>query len=142
MLWVLEARHLGYGGTGRNGGQVMAGGLFIESRSKYVGAAGMEMLFKISNTRRRYYSGRIRKYHIDADFVPDMVIWPTAAAVKRCNNGKKNSKPPRRKTILNSIPVRRTAVIGSDVYCGVLKHMGHVHSLNCAGLARAAGVAG
>ncbi|VEB54188.1 putative oxidoreductase [Salmonella enterica subsp. enterica] len=35
--------------------------------------------------------------------------------------------------ILNSIPVKDVQqVIGSDVYCGVLKHMGggHVHSLN------------
>ncbi len=29
---VLEARHLGYGGTGRNGGQVMAGSATISKR--------------------------------------------------------------------------------------------------------------
>ncbi|PMC22314.1 FAD-dependent oxidoreductase, partial [Klebsiella aerogenes] len=35
---VLEARHLGYGGTGRNGGQVMAGiGHDIEAVKKHVG---------------------------------------------------------------------------------------------------------
>ncbi|MDP1238650.1 FAD-dependent oxidoreductase, partial [Klebsiella pneumoniae] len=35
---VLEARHLGYGGTGRNGGPVMAGiGHDIEAVKKHVG---------------------------------------------------------------------------------------------------------
>lgn len=77
---VLEARHLGYGGTGRNGGQVMAGiGHDIEAVKKYVGAAGMETLFKISNLGAGIIRERIRKYHIDADFVPDMVIWPTTS---------------------------------------------------------------
>ncbi|MFC0202584.1 FAD-dependent oxidoreductase [Paracoccus rhizosphaerae] len=47
---VLEARHLGYGGTGRNGGQVMAGiGHDVDVIKKHVGPQGLETLFKIAN---------------------------------------------------------------------------------------------
>ncbi len=49
----------------------MAGiGHDIEAVKKYVGAAGMETLFKISNLGAGIIRERIRKYHIDADFVP------------------------------------------------------------------------
>lgn len=68
---VLEARHLGYGGTGRNGGQVMAGiGHDIEAVKKHVGKEGLETLFKISNLGAGIIRERIKKYNIDADFVP------------------------------------------------------------------------
>jgi gamma-glutamylputrescine oxidase len=47
---ILEARHLGYGGTGRNGGQVMAGiGHDIEAVKKHVGKEGMNSLFAMAN---------------------------------------------------------------------------------------------
>ena len=62
---------LGYGGTGRNGGQVMAGiGHDIEAVKKHVGKEGLETLFKIANLGAGIIRERIRKYHIDADFVP------------------------------------------------------------------------
>jgi gamma-glutamylputrescine oxidase len=58
---VLEARHLGYGGTGRNGGQVMAGiGHDIEAVKKHVGKEGLETLFKISNLGAGIIRERIR----------------------------------------------------------------------------------
>ena len=41
---VLEGRHLGYGGTGRNGGQVMAGiGHDLNAVKKHVGPEGLEV---------------------------------------------------------------------------------------------------
>ncbi|PLN14019.1 FAD-dependent oxidoreductase, partial [Klebsiella pneumoniae] len=61
---VLEARHLGYGGTGRNGGQVMAGiGHDIEAVKKHVGKEGLETLFKIANLGAGIIRERIRKYN-------------------------------------------------------------------------------
>ncbi len=71
----------------------------------------METLFHLE-PRRGIIRERIRKYHIDADFVPDMVIWLQPAAVKTLQQWEKNSKAaPRRKMILNSIPtvLRRAA---------------------------------
>lgn len=42
---ILEGRYLGYGGTGRNGGQVMAGiGHDLEKIKRHVGPAGLETL--------------------------------------------------------------------------------------------------
>lgn len=47
---ILEGRYLGYGGSGRNGGQVMAGiGHDIDAIKKYVGKEGLETIFKLSN---------------------------------------------------------------------------------------------
>lgn len=66
---VLEGRHLGYGGTGRNGGQVMAGiGHDLNAVKKHVGPQGLETLFKISGLGAGIIRDRIAKYGIDADF--------------------------------------------------------------------------
>src|SRR5476649_1587220 len=46
---VLEGRYLGYGGTGRNGGQIMAGiGHDLEKIKKHVGEEGLRQIFEIS----------------------------------------------------------------------------------------------
>lgn len=66
---ILEGRHLGYGGSGRNGGQVMAGiGHDIDAIKKYVGPEGLETIFKLSNMGAGIMRDRIAKYDIDADF--------------------------------------------------------------------------
>lgn len=124
---VLEARHLGYGGTGRNGGQVMAGiGHDIEAVKKYVGAAGMETLFKISNLGAGIIRERIRKYHIDADFVPGYgYLAYNQRQLKTLQQWEKEFKaatPEDDIELYTGKDVQQ--VIGSDVYCGVLKHMG------------------
>ena len=47
---VLEARYLGFGGTGRNGGQIMAGiGHDLEKIRQDVGEAGLRSIFEISD---------------------------------------------------------------------------------------------
>lgn len=124
---VLEARHLGYGGTGRNGGQVMAGiGHDIEAVKKYVGAAGMETLFKISNLGAGIIRERIRKYHIEADFVPGYgYLAYNQRQLKTLQQWEKEFKaatPEDDIELYTGKDVQQ--VIGSDVYCGVLKHMG------------------
>lgn len=66
---VLEARHLGFGGTGRNGGQIMAGiGHDLEKIRKDVGEDGLRAIFEISDLGADIIKGRIEKYAIDADF--------------------------------------------------------------------------
>jgi len=132
---VLEGRYLGYGGTGRNGGQVMAGiGHDFDLIKKHVGREGLEVLFKIANLGAGIIKDRCAKYDIDADF--------------RHGYGYMGFNKRQEKTLrawyeefraidqesqidfLTGADVRK--MIGSEAYsCGIL-HMGggHVHSLN------------
>ena len=69
---VLEARYPGFGGTGRNGGQIMAGiGHDLEKIRKDVGEDGLRQIFEISDLGADIIKGRIQKYGIDADFCQD-----------------------------------------------------------------------
>ncbi len=103
---VLEARHLGYGGTGRNGGQVMAGiGHDIEAVKKHVGKEGLETLFKISNLGAGIIRERIKKYNIDADFVPGYgYLAYNQRQLKTLRQWEKSLRPPLRMRISRSIP--------------------------------------
>lgn len=59
---VLEARHLGYGGTSRNGGQVLAGiGNDGDAIKKHVGPQGLKTLFKIANMGAGIIRDRVAK---------------------------------------------------------------------------------
>lgn len=132
---VLEARHLGYGGTGRNGGQVMAGiGHDIEAVKKHVGKEGLETLFKIANLGAGIICERIRKYNIDADFVPGYgYLAYNQRQLKTLRQWEKEFKaatPDEEIELYTGKEVQQ--VVGSEVYCGALKHMGggQIHSLN------------
>lgn len=105
----------------------MAGiGHDIEAVKKYVGAAGMETLFKISNLGAGIIRERIRKYHIDADFVPGYgYLAYNQRQLKTLQQWEKEFKaatPEDDIELYTGKDVQQ--VIGSDVYCGVLKHMG------------------
>lgn len=132
---VLEARHLGYGGTGRNGGQVMAGiGHDINAVKKHVGPEGLETLFRISNLGAGIIRDRIARYGIDADFRHGYgYLAYNARQMKTLATWQAEFRAvdPDEDIALLSGPAVQS-VIGSDVYAGVLKHMGggHVHSLN------------
>lgn len=66
---VLEGRYLGFGGTGRNGGQIMAGiGHDLEKIRNDVGEDGIRTIFEISDQGAEIIKARIEKYNIDADF--------------------------------------------------------------------------
>ncbi|VEA32219.1 putative oxidoreductase [Salmonella enterica subsp. enterica] len=94
----------------------------------------METLFKISNLGAGIIRERIRKYHIDADFVPGYgYLAYNQRQLKTLQQWEKEFKaatPEDDIELYTGKDVQQ--VIGSDVYCGVLKHMGggHVHSLN------------
>jgi gamma-glutamylputrescine oxidase len=132
---VLEGRHLGYGGTGRNGGQIMAGiGHDLDAIKKHVGAEGIEEIFKISNLGAGIIRARIEKYGIDADF-------RNGYAYLGFNKRQENTLREWEKSfraVDPDVDVRMLTgsdvqqVVGSDVYGSALLHMGggHVHSLN------------
>lgn len=132
---VLEARHLGYGGTGRNGGQVMAGiGHDLNAVKKHVGPDGLETLFKIANMGADVIRDRVQKYAINADLSRGYGYLAynqrQLATLRGWVDGFRAVAPDQDIQLLQGAAVRQ--IIGSDVYAGAIKHMGggHVHSLN------------
>jgi gamma-glutamylputrescine oxidase len=132
---VLEGRHLGYGGTGRNGGQVMAGiGHDINAVKKHVGKDGLETLFKISNLGAGIIRDRIARYEIDADFREGYGYLAynnrQVETLRTWEEEFRSADPDTDIELLTGPDVKK--IIGSDVYAGALKHMGggHVNSLN------------
>ncbi|WP_134470174.1 NAD(P)/FAD-dependent oxidoreductase, partial [Pseudomonas aeruginosa] len=132
---VLEARHLGFGGTGRNGGQIMAGiGHDLEKIRKDVGEDGLRAIFEISDLGADIIKGRIEKYSIDADFCHGYgYMGFNARQAKTLLAWEKEFRSlgsPHEIRYLHGAEVRQ--IIGSDAYGSALLHMGggHVHSLN------------
>ncbi|MDO4234206.1 FAD-dependent oxidoreductase [Pseudomonas sp.] len=66
---VLEANYMGFGGSGRNGGHVMAGiGHDLENIEKDVGPEGLKAIFEISDMGASLIKQRIARYDVQADF--------------------------------------------------------------------------
>lgn len=134
---VLEGRHLGYGGSGRNGGQVMAGiGHDLNAVKKHVGPEGLETLFKISNLGAGIIRDRVAKYDIDADLCSGYgYLAYNRRQLKTLREWFEEFRavdPDEDIQILEGAAVKQ--LVGSDVYAGGIKHMGggHVHALNSA----------
>ncbi|WP_275075419.1 NAD(P)/FAD-dependent oxidoreductase [Providencia rettgeri] len=132
---ILEGRYLGYGGSGRNGGQVMAGiGHDIDAIKKYVGPDGLETIFKLSNMGAGIMRERIAKYDIDADFCRGYAyLGSNARQEKTLRSWLKDFKsvdPDEEIEFYSGSELKQ--IIGSDAYTCGIKHMGggHVHSLN------------
>ncbi|CDG87062.1 putative oxidoreductase with FAD/NAD(P)-binding domain [Xenorhabdus bovienii str. feltiae Florida] len=132
---ILEGRTLGYGGTGRNGGQVMAGiGHDLDRIKRHVGEKGLETIFKISNMGAGIIRDRIAKYDIKADFCKGYgYLGYNARQEKTLRGWLKEFQaacPDEEIELYVGADVKK--VIGSDLYTCALKHMGggHVHSLN------------
>ncbi|MQL49526.1 MULTISPECIES: NAD(P)/FAD-dependent oxidoreductase [Photorhabdus] len=132
---ILEGRHLGYGGTGRNGGQVMAGiGHDLEVIKRHVGEKGLETIFKISNLGAGIIRDRIAKYNIDADLCRGYGYLGFNQRQEKTLRGWLKEfqavSPDEEIELYTGSDVKK--VVGSDVYTCALKHMGggHVHSLN------------
>jgi gamma-glutamylputrescine oxidase len=132
---LLEARYLGFGGTGRNGGQIMAGiGHDLDKIKKDVGEEGLHRIFAISDMGADIIQARIDKYDIKADFCHGYgYLAYNGRQAKTLRAWEKefrslNSKHEIR--YMEGADVK--GIIGSDVYHSALLHMGggHVHSLN------------
>lgn len=132
---ILEGRYLGYGGSGRNGGQVMAGiGHDIDAIKKYVGKEGLETIFKLSNMGAGIMRDRIAKYNIDADFCRGYAYLGSnkrqEKTLRSWLNDFKAVDPDEEIEFYSGSDLKQ--IIGSDAYTCGIKHMGggHVHSLN------------
>lgn len=132
---VLEGRYLGYGGTGRNGGQVMAGiGHDLDKIRKDVGPEGLQAVFALSDLGPQIMRERIAKYGIDADFRSGYGYMAfNARQAKTLRSWEQEFKalsPPYEIRYVEGAEVGK--ILGSKAYTAGLLHMGggHVHSLN------------
>ncbi|CAB3745501.1 Gamma-glutamylputrescine oxidoreductase [Paraburkholderia sediminicola] len=132
---VLEANYLGFGGSGRNGGHVMAGiGHDLEKIRKYVGTDGVEAIFSISDQGASTIQRRIDRYGIDADFRRGYGYLAfnqrQAKLLQKWEKELRGLNPNEEIAYLEGAELRR--ILGSDAYSAGLMHMGngHIHSLN------------
>lgn len=124
---VLEARYLGFGGTGRNGGQIMAGiGHDLEKIKASVGEQGLREIFEISELGAGIIKERIARYAIDADFCHGYgYMGFNARQEKTLRAWEKDFKAINQKDeirFLGGSEVKQ--IIGSDAYSSALLHMG------------------
>lgn len=132
---LLEARYLGFGGSGRNGGQIMAGiGHDLDKIKKDVGEDGIRAIFEISDQGARIIQERVDRYDIDADLCHGYGYMGynrrQAATLRAWEKEFKSLAATQDIRYLEGDEVR--SIIGSDVYSSALLHTGggHVHSLN------------
>ena len=132
---VLESRYVGFGGSGRNGGHVMAGiGHDLEKIRKSVGDQGLKAVFEISDLGSSIIQSRITKYGIDADFQHGYGYMGfnkrQGKLLQAWEKEFKELNPGHDIEYLEGYAVK--SIIGSDYYTCALKHMGngHIHSLN------------
>ena len=140
---VLEQNRVGWGASGRNGGQLI-GGMSGEARlDKFWGESRADMLFDIGYRGHDIIAERVKKYGIDCDLkygYMDVAVKPLHLNQQQqwyeelCSRGMEAQVRLVRGSELQDL-------IGTDKYLGGLinNRTGHLHPLNlCLGEARAA----
>jgi gamma-glutamylputrescine oxidase len=144
---VLEARTVGYGASGRNGGQICTG--FSSGQAKIVSQLGKDdarQCFEIAEEAKRLITERIARYNIDCDLKWGYLhCIPKAAQLAELQAQKEewDGLGYTDTTVLNKAELEER--LGTSCYHGALREggAGHFHPLNyCLGLARAAIKAG
>ena len=140
---VVEANRVGWGASGRNGGQMIAGISGEQRIAKYHGPGIEKLLWEMRWAGHRIIRERVARYSIECDLKSgylDVAIKPRhvrdlEADVRRlAEHGCSDEF-----RLLSRDETR--SMIGSESYCGALLIMGngHLHPLNlCLGEARAA----
>ena len=140
---LLEQNRIGWGASGRNGGQVI-GGISGEARlKKQLGAGGAKLLEAIRYRGHDIIEERIRRYKIDCDWKRG---WLEAAARPRHMfdlraHYEDMCKAGYDKNLELIEPQAMGNVLGTKAYHGgfIDRRSGHIHPLNlCKGEARAA----
>jgi gamma-glutamylputrescine oxidase len=140
---VVEANRVGWGASGRNGGQIIGGIAGEERMAAELGAEGERILWEMRWAGHDIIRERVQSYAIDCDLkwgYLDVAIKPRHVKDlrKKKDRLERNGFPHQ----LHSLSKDELFdVIGTDAYIGALlnKGDGHVHPLNlCIGEARAA----
>jgi len=140
---VVEANRVGWGASGRNGGQLI-GGISGEERMAREHA---DLVWQMRWRGHEIVRERVGKYDIDCDLKSgyiDVAIKPRhLREFERQFTELERRRFPHEFQLLDAAAVRET--IGTAAYIGGLRNManGHLHPLNlCAGEARAAATLG
>jgi glycine/D-amino acid oxidase-like deaminating enzyme len=140
---LLEANRIGWGASGRNGGQIIGG---ISGEEKVVrrhGAGVADLVWKLRWRGHDIIFERAEKYRIDCDLkcgYIDAAVKPRHfRSLEQEHARLERRRFPYEYRLLDVRQTRET--LGTNAYCGGLINMrsGHVHPLNlCIGEARAA----
>jgi glycine/D-amino acid oxidase-like deaminating enzyme len=146
---LLEAKRIGWGASGRNGGELIRGiGHNIEQFRNEIGSEGVKAIHEMGFEAVEIVRNRIKEHNIDCDLQMgycDLAMKPRhmreleADYQERLDEGRGESFKLLQQHQLSE-------VIGSDIYSGALVDMnsGHLHPLNLAlgeaRVARALGV--
>lgn len=132
---LLEARRIGWGASGRNGGQLIRGiGHDVSGFARYVGEEGVRYLQRAGIDSVALVGERIREYGIDCDLRWGFCELANTPAQFLAFQGELESL-----AALGYVPETRLVaaqdmaqVVGSGVYAGGLVDMGsgHLHPLN------------
>ena len=140
---VIEANKVGWGASGRNGGQVIGGISGEKKVAQLLGEAGERMMWEMRWAGHDIIRERVRTYSIDCDLKSgylDVAIKDRhLRALHNDIEELEKYKFPHKYKLLSKEETIDT--IGTEAYIGSLMNMGnmHVHPLNlCIGEARAA----
>ncbi|WP_230400444.1 NAD(P)/FAD-dependent oxidoreductase [Zooshikella ganghwensis] len=141
---VLEAHQVGWGASGRNGGQVLTGiGHGLDPFRKTLGETGIQLLWDMGHEAVKCVSDLIHKYQIDCDltwgFLETALKPSHMKAIAEHIEACEHYHYPHRLQQVNQENIQQ--YINSSRYIGGLIDMGgaHLHPLNlCLGEAQAA----
>lgn len=140
---LLESHRVGWGASGRNGGQLIDGFVEVEKIGRRFGLAAADMAYRMGLESRDIVVNRIEQYAIDCDLKMgylDLALRP--ADVRRFEQelaSKRRMNYPHDMRLVEAAELGE--FIGSDRYVGGLINggNGHLHPLNlCIGEAHAA----
>ncbi|VVO76759.1 Gamma-glutamylputrescine oxidoreductase [Pseudomonas fluorescens] len=133
---VLEARRIGWGASGRNGGQLIRGvGHDVSGFARYVGEEGVRYLERAGIESVELVGNRIREHRIDCDLRWGFCELANTKAQFAAFEAEQQSLAESgyaHQTCLVGPEQIRQQVVDSGVYAGGLVDMGsgHLHPLN------------
>ena len=141
---LIEANRIGWGASGRNGGQIIGGiGHTPERFKKFIGEQGIKTIYQMGIEARDVIKERIETYDIDCDLkwgYCDVALKPRhMKEFAAWRDWEKAIGNPHPYTLLDSSELK--GFVNSDRYLGGLHNTanGHIHPLNlCVGEAAAA----
>lgn len=133
---LLEGRRIGWGASGRNGGQLIRGiGHDVSGFARYVGEEGVRYLERAGIESVELVGNRIREHGIDCDLrwgFCELANTPAQFAAFKAELHSLAELEYAHETRLVGPEQIRQQVVGSDLYAGGLIDMGsgHLHPLN------------
>lgn len=140
---VIESNKVGWGASGRNGGQMIGGISANEKIAKSLGAGGDKILWDMGWAGHTIIRDRVDRYDIQCDlkygYLSVAIKQRHLDALKASFEFQSRYEQPYEKKLLSREETQEA--IGTDAYIGAVMNMGngHLHPLNlCIGEANAA----